>query len=217
MPRRRRHGKHSAVTIAAFAAAAPVAAASIVAAVGVASDAAVAISSSTPRDVFGGWAMSRIEELSFSELVHELCHYEHDPQPPDPARTIRRRHLDARLMRLLTLDRPVEERRATMRVRGDIAVRLFVDDRVLDGMLVDIGEGGARVRIDEHTLERDALELGLGMTPSPPRASVRVRWRRPRVYGLELGLSFEAQSDAHRRRVRALILELLRRMPEPLH
>jgi hypothetical protein len=162
--------------------------------------------------------MSRIEELSFSELVHELAHYdEHDPQPPDPARSLRRRHLDARLMRLLSLDCPVTDRRAAIRVRGDLAVRLFVDDRVLDGMLVDVGEGGARVRIDEPRLERDDLELGLGMTLSPPRASVRVRWRRPRVYGLELGLSFEAQSDAHKQRLRVLILELLRRMPEPLH
>ena len=161
--------------------------------------------------------MNEIEELSFAELVHELSHEEHNPLPPDPDRLVRRRHLDARLMRLLTLDRPVDERRAAMRVRGDISVRLFVDDRVLDGLLVDVGEGGARVRIDEPTLERDHLELGLGMTLSPPRASVRVRWRRPRAYGLELGLSFEAPSDAHRQRLRTLMLELLRRMPEPLH
>src|SRR3954469_17057622 len=116
--------------------------------------------------------MNRIEELSFSELVHELAHDEHNTLPPDPARLVRRRHLDARLMRLLTLDRPVDERRIAMRVRGDLPVRLFVEDTVLDGMLVDIGEGGARVRIDEPVLALDVLELGLGMTPSPPRASV---------------------------------------------
>src|SRR4051794_24299231 len=110
--------------------------------------------------------MNEIEQLSFAELVHELAHEERNPLPPDPDRLVRRRHLDARLMRLLTLDRPVEERRAAMRVRGDISVRLFVDDRVLDGYLVDLSEGGARVRIDEPTLDRDELELGLAMTLS---------------------------------------------------
>jgi hypothetical protein len=161
--------------------------------------------------------MNRIEELSFSELVHELAHDEHNPQPPDPARLVRRRDLDARLMRLLTLDRPVDERRAAMRVPGNLAVRLFADDQVLDGMLLDLGEGGARVRIEEPILVHDRLELGLGLSPSSPRASVHVCWSRPHAYGLDLGLSFAAQSDAHRQRLRALIFELLRRMPEPLH
>ena len=43
-----------------------------------------------------------VEELSFSELVQELAHFEHESGPPDLEKSIRRRSIDARLMRLLS-------------------------------------------------------------------------------------------------------------------
>src|SRR5882672_3437848 len=95
-----------------------------------------------------GW-MARIEELSFSELVLELSHYEHDSGPPDLEQAIRRRSIDARLMRLMAADTPVDERRSSVRVPGDMPVKLFIGAEALPGTLVDIGEGGIRVHLKD--------------------------------------------------------------------
>src|SRR3954471_10182182 len=107
--------------------------------------------------------MGRIEELSFSELVHELSHYEHESGPPDLEQAIRRRSLDARLMRLLAADTPVDERRASVRVPGDMAVQLFVGEAPAAGTLVDLGEGGIRVHWKDEAaaLEADAVDVEL--------------------------------------------------------
>ncbi|MGZ3443343.1 MAG: hypothetical protein ACXVDD_27670, partial [Polyangia bacterium] len=82
--------------------------------------------------------MGRVEELSFSELVQELAQYEHESGgPPDLEKSIRRRSIDARLMRLLSNDTPVDERRASVRVPGDLPVTLHVGDKALAGTIVD--------------------------------------------------------------------------------
>lgn len=159
--------------------------------------------------------MGRVEELSFSELVHELAQYEHDSGPPDLEKSIRRRSIDARLMRLLSSDQPLDERRGSVRVPGDLPVKLTAGERELSGTIVDLGEGGLRVQIKEEALDGDSLDVELdGGDGRAAKATARVSWKKPREGGLELGLQFVAQPETHRRRMRRLVLEILRKMPE---
>jgi hypothetical protein len=118
--------------------------------------------------------MGRIEELSFSELIHELSHFEHDAGPPDLEKSIRRRSIDARLMRLLAADTPVDERRASVRVPGDMMVKLFVGERAVPGTLVDIGEGGIRVHLKEAEVDAEAVDLELDVPDHRGRATASV-------------------------------------------
>lgn len=159
--------------------------------------------------------MGRIEELSFSELVQELTHYEHESGPPDLEKAIRRRSIDARLMSLLCNDVPVDERRASVRVPGDMPVRIFVGERALAGTVVDIGEGGLRVHLSQDGFDSDVVEVELGAPEHHARASARVTWKKPRAEGIDLGLHFQTQDAAHKRRLRRLVVEMLRLMPDP--
>ncbi len=159
--------------------------------------------------------MARVEELSFSELVQELARFEHDSGPPDLEKSIRRRSIDARLMRLLAADAPADERRSSVRVPGDMGVKLHASGRTVRGAIVDIGEGGLRVHIQESELAGDTAEVELDGVEGGAKASARIMWKKARESGLDLGLHFDAQNEAHRRRMRRLVLEILRRMPEP--
>ncbi len=160
--------------------------------------------------------MGRVEELSFSELVQELAQYEHDSGPPDLEKSIRRRSIDARLMRLLSSDSPVDERRASVRVPGDLPVKLHAGGATLDGTIVDLGEGGIRVQLKSDGLGDEPLEVELGGGEAQStRATAKVQWKKPRDSGVEVGLRFVTQADTHRRRMRRLVLEILRRMPAP--
>jgi len=160
--------------------------------------------------------MGRVEELSFSELVQELAHYEQDSGPPDLEKSIRRRSIDARLMRLLSSDTPVDERRSSIRVPGDLPVTLRAGDKTLAGTLVDLGEGGIRVHLSADGIEGDAVEVELdGSDDKHPQATAQVQWKKPRESGFDIGLHFVTQAEPHRRRMRRLILEILRRMPAP--
>jgi hypothetical protein len=162
--------------------------------------------------------MGRVEELSFSELVRELSHFEHESGPPDLERAIRRRSIDARLMRLLSVDAPIEERRTSVRVPGELPVKLHVDGKTLDGTILDLGEGGIRVHLGADTLDADADAVEVELDSPDPQhacATAQVQWKRARGSGLDVGLHFAVQAEAHRRRMRRLILEILRRMPDP--
>jgi hypothetical protein len=160
--------------------------------------------------------MGRVEELSFSELVQELAQYEHESGPPDLEKAIRRRSIDARLMRLLSSDAPVDERRASIRVPGDLPVKLHAGDKTLAGTIVDLGEGGMRVHLAADGVDGDAVDVELeSPDPQHARATAKVQWRKPREEGVDVGLHFVTQAEPHRRRMRRLILEILRRMPAP--
>lgn len=160
--------------------------------------------------------MGRVEELSFSELVQELAQYEHDSGPPDLERSIRRRSVDARLMRLLSADAPVDERRSSVRVPGDLPVKLHAGDKALDGTIVDLGEGGIRVHLKGDGVDGDTVEVELDSPETQhARAHATVQWKKAREGGVDLGLHFVTQAEPHRRRLRRLVLEILRRMPPP--
>jgi PilZ domain-containing protein len=160
--------------------------------------------------------MGRVEELSFSELVQELAHYEQDSGPPDLEKAIRRRSIDARLMRLLSSDAPVDERRASVRVPGDLPVTLHVGAKALPGTIVDLGEGGIRVHLTSGSVDGESIDVELDSPdPQHARATATVQWKKARDEGLDVGLHFVTQAEPHRRRLRRLILEILRRMPAP--
>jgi hypothetical protein len=163
--------------------------------------------------------MVRVEELSFSELVQELAHEERAEGPPDLERAIRRRSLDARLMHLVMADGIVDERRASVRVPGDLAVQLHTNHGALVGVLIDLGEGGARVHVDGAAAlaEGEHVDVLLEEAGKPARATAQVQWRKVRDEGLELGLHFIAQPEIHKRRMRRLVLEILRHLPDPRH
>ena len=160
--------------------------------------------------------MGRVEELSFSELVQELAQYEHESGPPDLEKSIRRRSIDSRLMRLLSSDAPVDERRASVRVPGDLPVTLRAGEKSLSGTIVDLGEGGIRVHLAADGIDGDAVEVELDSPdPQHARANAQVQWKKPREAGVDVGLHFVTQAEPHRRRMRRLVLEILRRMPAP--
>jgi PilZ domain len=160
--------------------------------------------------------MGRVEELSFAELVQELAQYEHESGPPDLEKSIRRRSVDARLMRLMSAAVPADERRASVRVPGDLPVKLHVGDKPLDGTIVDLGEGGLRVHLPAGGLDGDTVDVELDSPdPQHARATATVQWKKPREAGLDVGLHFVTQAEPHRRRLRRLVLEILRRMPAP--
>jgi hypothetical protein len=163
--------------------------------------------------------MGRVDELSFAELVQELLREQRAAGPLDLERTLRRRSLDARLMRLVAADGIVDERRASVRVPGELAVQMHTNHGAVAGVLVDLGESGARVHVDGAAplAEGDRVDLVLVEVKSQLRATVLVQWCRPRDEGLELGLHFIAGSEAHRRRMHRLVLEILRHLPSPLH
>jgi hypothetical protein len=161
--------------------------------------------------------MGRVEELSFAELVQELSQYEHDSGPPDLEKSIRRRSIDARLMRLLSNDAPVDERRASVRVPGDLPVKLHVGEKILDGTIVDLGEGGMRVQLKSDGVDgQNEVEVELDSPdPQHARANATVQWKKAREGGCDVGLHFATQAEPHRRRLRRLVIEILRRMPAP--
>ncbi|HEX9101016.1 MAG TPA: PilZ domain-containing protein [Polyangia bacterium] len=160
--------------------------------------------------------MGRVEELSFSELVQELAQYEHDSGPPDLEKSIRRRSIDSRLMRLMSGDGPLDERRASVRVPGDLPVKLHAGGKTLDGTIVDLGEGGIRVHLKSDAVDGEAVEVELESPDTPhARATATVQWKKPHEAGFDIGLHFVAQPEPHRRRLRRLVLEILRRMPAP--
>jgi hypothetical protein len=163
--------------------------------------------------------MGRVEELSFNELVQELAHYEHDVGGErDLEKAIRRRSVDARLMRLIGSDAPADERRSGVRVPGEIPVKLHDGERPIAATIVDLAEGGLRVKTEEAAPESATIEVELPMDEANEalRANARVAWKKQLADRFELGLSFVAIPEMNRRRMRRLVIELLRRMPDPL-
>jgi hypothetical protein len=164
--------------------------------------------------------MGRVEEMSFEELVQTLVELEHETVPLDLERTMARTKIDRRLMRLISADGTVglEERRASVRVPGDLAVRLSTGGHAWEARIIDLGEGGLGVRLDEPPPERidmvDVELLGeLGSDQQPPQARAKISWRKRDGQGGQLGLKFIAQPEGHRRRMRRVVIEILRRMP----
>ncbi|HEX6837204.1 MAG TPA: PilZ domain-containing protein, partial [Polyangia bacterium] len=94
--------------------------------------------------------------------------------------------------------------------------KLHADGNALDGTIVDLGEGGIRVHLKGDGVNGDTVEVELDSPENQhARAHAKVQWKKAHEDGVDVGLHFVTQAEPHRRRLRRLVLEILRRMPAP--
>jgi hypothetical protein len=164
--------------------------------------------------------MSRVDEMSFEELVETLAAFEQENEPSDVDSAIHRGAVERRLMAILSAGSRVDERRAYVRVPGDLSARIYRNDEAVTAKVRDLGEGGVRLTSAWAPAQGSIIdvELILKSKPAmlhPPRAQGQVAWVKAFGDEYELGLAFLAHDDGHRRRMRRVVVELLRRMPPP--
>ncbi|MSP60918.1 MAG: PilZ domain-containing protein [Myxococcales bacterium] len=159
--------------------------------------------------------MRAVDELSFEELVEELALLS-DGSGGDPVRAVRLAGIERRLLALVGGAASHHERRSSIRMPGDLPMRLHI---AVEGRMRDLGEGGLRVTLpvpppDDEPFDVELLP-GPGLPPGvdPPRATAVVAWKRALSYrGYDVGLRFVSQSERQRRDIRRLVIELLRRL-----
>ena len=154
----------------------------------------------------------------FVALVERLIELEGRDGELELEEAIERTALHKRLIALLSQPsegRP-EERRESLRVPGDMRVRLVGGGRELDGRRIDLGEGGVQVLATSlpqvDTLDVELLVEPLATDEQPQRARARATWTRSQPDGVAVGRAFIAQPDGHRRRMRRLVLSVLKRL-----
>jgi hypothetical protein len=159
-----------------------------------------------------------IDDLEFEELVEIMAGFEQENEPSDVDRAMQRSAVERRLIALLSGGQREAERRAHVRVPGELRARIYREQETIQATVRDLCEGGLRLTSAwgppvGATLE---VELLIKSIPgvAPPRAPVMVAW----VVALgdaayDFGVSFLAHDDAHRRRMRRVVVELLRRIP----
>jgi hypothetical protein len=159
-----------------------------------------------------------VEDLGFEELVEILAAFEQENEPSDVDRAMQRSAVERRLMALLSSGQRGEERRAHVRVPGELRARIFREQETVSATVRDLCEGGLRLNSAwgppvGATLD---IELAVKSIPgvAPPRAPVMVAWVTPLGdSAYDFGVRFLAHDDAHRRRMRRVVVELLRRLP----
>jgi hypothetical protein len=165
--------------------------------------------------------LGAVEEMSFEELVQALAAYEQDREPSEVDRAIHRTALERRLLALLGPGHKHDERRRAIRVPGDLAVQLHLGDDVTRGVVRDLAEGGVGVRVklappDGATVDVEIIPKKSSTPTHPARAQALVVWVKPIAdAGWDVGLAILGHDEAHRRRMRRMVLEILRRMPTP--
>lgn len=166
--------------------------------------------------------MGRIEEMSFTELVEALVELdrerEREGEPLDIERTLERSAIDQRLARLLSGRAPVEDRRTSVRVPGNLGLTVELGERRVRGTILDLGEGGLQASMAEELPEHVTVQVELGGSPPPegelpPRAHAKVAWVRRTDERWNAGLQFVGQPSVHRHRMRRLVVAILRHLP----
>jgi len=164
-----------------------------------------------------------VEQMSFEELVHTLAMFEQDREPSDVDRAIHRTAVERRLLGILSAGNRAAERRSIIRVPGELAVVLHMGGETIKGTIRDLSEGGVGIRSIMAppvgaTLVVELVPKRVSALSHPPHAQAIVAWVRPvEEHGYDLGLSFVGHDDGHRRRMRRLVVELLRRVAPPTH
>ena len=161
-----------------------------------------------------------VEDLGFEELVEIMAAFEQENEPSDVDRAMQRAAVERRLMALLSGGQRHAERRVHVRVPGELRARVYREDEAIHATVRDLCEGGLRLSSVwgppvGATLE---VELHVKSIPGvlPPRAPVMVAWVTPLGdAAYDFGVRFLAHDDAHRRRMRRVVVELLRRIPLP--
>ncbi len=167
--------------------------------------------------------MPAVEQMSFEELVHTLAMFEQEHEPSDVDRAIHRGAVERRLLGILSAGNRAAEQREAVRVPGDLGVRIYVGDEQIKAVVRDLGEGGVGIRSllappVGATVDVELIPKKVSALNHPPRAQAVVAWvRAVSDHGYDLGLAFIGHDDSHRRRMRRLVVELLRRLPPPIH
>lgn len=165
--------------------------------------------------------VATVETMTFEELVHTLAMFEQDREPSDVDRAIQRNAVERRLLGLLSAGNRHAERRIAVRVPGDVGVKLYIGGENVHATVRDLGEGGVGLRSvmappEGATVDIELIPKKVSALIHPPRAQAMVCWVQPvSDHGYDLGLSFLGHDDSHRRRMRRMVVELLRRMPPP--
>jgi hypothetical protein len=108
---------------------------------------------------------------------------------------------------------PRDEKRSAPRMAVDHAARLASADLVLEGRVVDVGQGGVFLATNLliEVGERGTLKLVQDGEPSAAGVPVRVVWLRgaSHPHGPGMGLAFEIPDKVIERRALELLLEVL--------
>jgi hypothetical protein len=165
--------------------------------------------------------VATVETMTFEELVHTLAGFEQEREPSDVDRAIQRHAVERRLLGILSAGNRAAERRVAVRVPGDVGVKLYVGGESVQATVRDLGEGGVGLRSvmappEGATVDIELIPKKISALIHPPRAQATVCWVRPMGdHGYDLGLSFIGHDESHRRRMRRMVVELLRRLPPP--
>lgn len=155
-----------------------------------------------------------IEALSLPELVERLEDLDGRRTPVGwtPEDAVIRAAVERRILEMVRTQ-PGDEPRASDRISCVLAVRIRTRRHAFDGTVCDIGLGGAFVAT--------AADLPIGThvyLESEDDAGLRVRGQVAWHEDAGLGISFSDQpTDAHERRLRRFIVELLRHHASTAH
>jgi len=156
-----------------------------------------------------------IEKLELPDLVDRLDDLEGRRTPigwtPDDA--AKRVAIERRIMALVGGEPPSDERREVLRLPCDLSVKLRSKEQSVKATVRDIGVGGVFVEASGDWIVGTVVELevrGGGTDEHGLRVRGEIAWQKPS--GDEgVGISFTYRTnDAHERRLRRFVLELLR-------
>src|SRR5689334_8927398 len=151
-------------------------------------------------------------------MVEFLAQHAQDREPSDVGLAMERTAIERELMLRLGTPPPSVERRACVRVPGRMPVKLHMGSSVSNATILDLGEGGMRVSATlappfGSLVDVEMMPAG-PFDPHPPRAECMVCWlKQIENRGFDLGLRFIEDTEAHRRRMRRMVVVLLRAIP----
>jgi uncharacterized protein (TIGR02266 family) len=158
-----------------------------------------------------------LDGLQLPELVDLLDDLEGRRTPigwsPDDA--VRRAAIERRIMEMVGQEPPEDERRDTMRLPCELAVKLRSKEQAVRAEVRDIGAGGVFVATDTPFVVGTVVELevrGSGTDEHGLRVRGQIAWRADKG-GDEIGVGVcfnQVPSSAHERRIRRFVIELLR-------
>src|SRR5205823_3401904 len=111
--------------------------------------------------------MGAVEELTFEELVETLAAFEQENEPSDVDRAIHRGAVERRLMAILSAGNRDAERRAFVRVPGDLTARIYRNDEAVLCKVRDLGEGGVRLTSAWAPAQGAVIDIELVLKSKP--------------------------------------------------
>ena len=127
----------------------------------------------------------------------------------------RRQHLERRLIQLVATELPEDERRQHVRLPCTLPVRVRIAAEQGDGIVTDVGTGGAFVETSAKARGGEPVELEVERRAGEHGFRVRGKaaWAVPAGKGRKagFGIAFDVGVEAGERHVRRFVIELLRK------